>query len=249
MCSSDLIGKTLSKIEKHITGVNVDVILKPIKTNLEQQTKILQNLLEEQTISRKITEGSLSFDSNKGQYRNKSGREFASNVTGKITKKGGFVDFETAGNRYAGQNKRVVKASEQAKKQEKNIDEIVKTQKKTLKVTEDLKKSVDKSPGELIKSISRLSDFRLKGQFIGGERTAREHLKEGTAFLKQGLTAPLTLGKKAISTVKGAYGFGKNAVTDRDKAKAQILSARDKAAASVKNAAGDRKSTRLNSSH
>ena len=86
----DKISKILSRIEKSVTGINIDNVVKPIQSELENQTKILKNLLEEQSITRKITEGSLSFDNNKGQYRNKSGREFASDVTGKTVKKGGF---------------------------------------------------------------------------------------------------------------------------------------------------------------
>ena len=77
------------------------------EVELKNQTNILQTILQELSLSRKISEGSLEYDKAAAQYRNTSGRELTSEVTGKVIKKGGFVDFETASERLSGQSKRV----------------------------------------------------------------------------------------------------------------------------------------------
>jgi len=101
------IAKCLEKIENAITGLSVSINFKPVLSSLENQTQILKKSLEEQTLARKISEGSLEYDKKSAQYRNTSGREITSDVSGKTIKEGGYIDFETAGNRLAGQSKRV----------------------------------------------------------------------------------------------------------------------------------------------
>lgn len=94
-------------IEKAITGFKVDINVEPIVDSLGNVTQVLQKQLEELTLSRKISEGSLEYDKESSQYRNTSGREITSLVSGKDIRKGGYVDFETAADRLTGQGKRV----------------------------------------------------------------------------------------------------------------------------------------------
>ena len=71
---------------------------------------MLTKLLQEQVLTRKITEGSLEYDKKSTQYRNISGRTIESILTGKAIRKGGYVDFETASDRLTGQSQRVREA-------------------------------------------------------------------------------------------------------------------------------------------
>lgn len=104
--------KTMEKVEKAITGLSVQFDLKPMITALENQTQILQKSLKEQALLRKISEGSLEYDKESSQYRNMSGRDLESDISGKTIKQGGFVDFETAANRLQGQGVRVRESQE-----------------------------------------------------------------------------------------------------------------------------------------
>lgn len=97
----------LEKIEKAITGLEVKIDFDPLLNAVENQTQLFQKSLEEQALLRKISEGSLEYDKESAQYRNTSGRELTSDVSGKTVKQGGYVDFETAANRLQGQGKRV----------------------------------------------------------------------------------------------------------------------------------------------
>lgn len=72
-----------------------------------ETVNISNKLLQELSLIRKLTEGSLEYDKDAAQYRNTSGREIASKVSGKDIKKGGFIDFETAADQLSGQSKRV----------------------------------------------------------------------------------------------------------------------------------------------
>lgn len=108
----DKVAELLENIEKAITGMSVKVDFEPLQAAYENQTEILKKSLEEQSLLRKISEGSLEYDKESAQYRNTSGREITSDVSGKTIKKGGYIDFETAANRLQGQGKRVQEANQ-----------------------------------------------------------------------------------------------------------------------------------------
>ena len=97
------ISSTLQTINTRVTGYDIE----PLATNGENQLEILKKALEELSLIRKISEGSLEYDKASAQYRNTSGRELVSKVSGKDIKKGGFIDFESASDRLIGQSKRV----------------------------------------------------------------------------------------------------------------------------------------------
>lgn len=99
----DNVNSNLEKINRSVTGFE----LEPLVDNNENQLQVLQKLLEELSLIRKLTEGSLNYDKESAQYRNTSGRELISKVSGKDIKKGGYIDFESAADRLVGQSKRV----------------------------------------------------------------------------------------------------------------------------------------------
>lgn len=113
----EIAGEDNDKREKQLDSINTE--LKGIRTSvigadfsqmlrgIDNQTQLLTKSLEELSIIRKINEGSLEYDKESAQYRNTSGREITSVVSGKEIKKGGYVDFETAADRLTGQGKRV----------------------------------------------------------------------------------------------------------------------------------------------
>lgn len=89
------------------TGTSSTPVFDP---ELRVQSGILQKSLQELSLIRKISEGSLEYDRKAAQYRNTSGRKIISKVTGKDIVPGSFVDFETASDRLTGQSKRVIEA-------------------------------------------------------------------------------------------------------------------------------------------
>ena len=97
------VNSNLKAISTTITGYNIE----PLTSNSENQSEILKKSLEELSLIRKLSEGSLEYDKASAQYRNTSGRELVSKVSGKEIKKGGFIDFESASDRLIGQSKRV----------------------------------------------------------------------------------------------------------------------------------------------
>lgn len=101
------LATAFENVEKAITGMSVKFDFEPVINALENQTQILQKSLEEQALLRKVSEGSLEYDKESAQYRNISGKELTSDVSGKTIKQGAYVDFETAANRLQGQGKRV----------------------------------------------------------------------------------------------------------------------------------------------
>jgi len=103
----DQANNNLQGISKSLSGYDIE----QLASSNENQIEILKKALEELSLIRKLTEGSLEYDKESAQYRNLSGREFTSDVSGKAVKKGGYVDFETAANRLAGQGKRVKEAN------------------------------------------------------------------------------------------------------------------------------------------
>jgi hypothetical protein len=196
----------LSAKSKTIT-INFEPVIKEIK----DQTKILDKLLGEQVLLRKITEGSLLFDKKAGQYRNTAGREVKSIVSGKQVKEGGYVDFETASDRLSGQPAATIERGEKSIERKdaagSSYENVIKI------VTAEIKDL----PKELSKEISKLSAFRVKSE----EKTLKEDVKETIAAIK----LPFKGVKKAS---EGVWSLGKNLFTDREKFKEQIGAVKSK---------------------
>jgi hypothetical protein len=108
----DEVISSLKEVRVAVTGVSLDVDITPLVNIGENQTRLLEELSKESALSRKLTEGSVEYDKEAAQYRNTSGREIESLVTGKVSKKGGFIDFETARDSVSGQGKRVREANQ-----------------------------------------------------------------------------------------------------------------------------------------
>ena len=104
------LNETMEGVKAAVTGFNVSI--DPLVTGNENLLEVLQKSLEELALIRKLSEGSLEYDKESSQYRNTSGREITSEVSGKSIKRGGYIDFETATNRLSGQGERVRKANE-----------------------------------------------------------------------------------------------------------------------------------------
>jgi hypothetical protein len=107
----DDVIKGLQGVKDAVTGGKVTLDGTSLEADLSNQAKIFEKQLEELALIRKISEGSLEYDKESAQYRNKSGKELTSDVSGKTVKKGGYVDFETAANRLQGQGKRATEAN------------------------------------------------------------------------------------------------------------------------------------------
>ena len=103
----DEVIESLKEVRLAVTGIKIDVDITPIVNIGENQTKLLEELSKEASLTRKLTEGSVEYDKEAAQYRNTSGKEIESVVSGKTSKKGGFLDFETARDTLSGQGKRV----------------------------------------------------------------------------------------------------------------------------------------------
>ena len=102
---------SLKEVKIAVTGVKLDVDLTPLVNIGENQTKLLEELSKEASLTRKLTEGSVEYDKEAAQYRNTSGRDIESKVSGKTSKDGGFIDFETARDTLSGQGKRAKEAN------------------------------------------------------------------------------------------------------------------------------------------
>jgi hypothetical protein len=98
---------SLKEVRAAVTGNKLDVDLTPLVNIGENQIKLLEELSKESSLTRKLTEGSVEYDKEAAQYRNTSGRDIESKVSGKTSKDGGFIDFETARDTLSGQGKRV----------------------------------------------------------------------------------------------------------------------------------------------
>ena len=98
---------SLKEVRVAVTGIDINVDLSPLINIGENQTKLLEELSKEASLTRKLTEGSVEYDKEAAQYRNTSGRDIESKVSGKTSKQGGFIDFETARDTLSGQGKRV----------------------------------------------------------------------------------------------------------------------------------------------
>lgn len=103
----DDVISSLKEVRDAVTGTSVETDLTPLINIGENQTKLLEELSKEASLTRKLTEGSVEYDKEAAQYRNTSGRDIESKVSGKTSKDGGFIDFETARDTLSGQGKRV----------------------------------------------------------------------------------------------------------------------------------------------
>ena len=103
----DEVVSSLNEVRTAVTGIKLDIDLTPLINIGENQTKLLEELSRENSLTRKLTEGSVEYDKEAAQYRNTSGRDIESKVSGKTSKDGGFIDFETARDTLSGQGKRV----------------------------------------------------------------------------------------------------------------------------------------------
>lgn len=103
---------SLKDLRIAVTGIDLNVDITPLVNIGENQTRLLEELSRESALTRKLTEGSVEYDKAAAQYRNTSGREIESTVTGKVSKKGGFLDFETARSATAGQSARASEANQ-----------------------------------------------------------------------------------------------------------------------------------------
>jgi len=103
----DEVISSLKEVRNAVTGVSLEIDIQPLVNIGENQTKLLEELSKEASLTRKLTEGSVEYDKEAAQYRNTSGRDIESKVSGKTSKQGGFIDFETARDTLSGQGKRV----------------------------------------------------------------------------------------------------------------------------------------------
>lgn len=108
----DEVISSLKDVKIAVTGIDISVDLTPLVNIGENQTSLLEELSRESALTRKLTEGSVEYDKEASQYRNTSGREIESVVSGKMSKKGGFLDFETARTATAGQGTRAREANQ-----------------------------------------------------------------------------------------------------------------------------------------
>ncbi len=160
----DELATKLENLEKAITGMSVKFEFKTVINALENQSQILEKSLEEQALLRKVSEGSLEYDKESAQYRNVSGKELTSDVSGKTIKQGAYVDFETAANRLQGQGKRV-RESEQNQINFKPVE----LGKKTTVIDQPGDVTPKKKKDEEITSFGNIGDLgkalgaRLKG--------------------------------------------------------------------------------------
>ena len=123
----------LEGIKEAVTGIKLDIDLSELKAAIENigydvgkdldsgglaatisgigmnTTKLQDEQLKELSLTRKLTEGSVEYDKEAAQYRNTSGRDVESKVSGKTSKDGGFIDFETARDTLSGQGERAKK--------------------------------------------------------------------------------------------------------------------------------------------
>ena len=205
--------KSFERLHKEITGSNVTINLEKVEGELENQTKILQKQLEELSLTRKLTEGSVEYDKEMAQYRNTSGRDVENLVSGKTAKTGQVIDFETASDRLSGQGTRAREANK-------------------LNLSPTLDKTIGKVTKESIggkeKTTPNISDITVKpddrtwkeffGEFksvlTGGDFTAaksrygEEYKKAGKGTQEEGMKAydRIVELEKKIKSAK-EYGF------------------------------------------
>lgn len=182
----DQVVDGLKEIRIAVTGVKLDVDITPLVDSLSNQTEILKKSLEEQSLLRKISEGSLEYDKASAQYRNTSGREIVSSISGKDIKKGGYVDFETATDRLSNQGKRV-RESEANKLNLKTISSYSPGKQISSQLTTPDKRDTPSKETTPVETLGNLFDLlkELKGRFtdVGRFVANQQPSKEKTANL------------------------------------------------------------------
>lgn len=219
------LNEVFNRIEQSLTGFKDTFDIKTVEGQLQKQTSLLQQLADEQVILRKIGEGSLEYDKASAQYRNASGRELTSVVSGKDIKRGGYVDFETASDRLTGQSNAVKERFESKEKETNNntiqIKENNKQIEKIIKSTENNSTAVDRVSKNLGKQLSKLSDFKVQEK----DKTLTENIKEGIAAYKQ-IGSSVGGGIKSIGKgIASLYNTGKSAITNPLEFKSRMMGA------------------------
>lgn len=171
--------ETLSDIYKAITGLSQN-INEPVTPILKEQLELLKKIGQDIAINRKISEGSLQYDKESAQYRNLSGREITSDVSGKTVKEGGYIDFETAGNSLAGQSKAAI---ERAKK--KNSLDLAPVSKKPSDISVSEEDDNVQSAQEIIADNSK-EDLEITKEIRDLNKEQLEELKKITDVLGAG---------------------------------------------------------------
>jgi hypothetical protein len=195
------VADSLEKIYKAVSPDSVVLGINKLVDLNSNTNELLTKSLSELSLIRKINEGSLEYDKNSAQYRNTSGRELTSKVSGKPVKPGGYVDFETASDRLSGQAKRV----------QSNPDNQLKL--KTIeRIFTQASPSNTKQPvtgGEVLKT--KLSIPTLKQS----DKTFTEKLKEEVAATKsifssagKGISTAFSVGKGLLTSPKETFGKG-----------------------------------------
>lgn len=101
------IHQTLVGLDEHLESSFENSHLVAVISAIGANTnKLLDEQLKELSLVRKLTEGSVEYSKEAAQYRNTSGRDVQSLVSGKTSKTGGFIDFETARDTLTGQGER-----------------------------------------------------------------------------------------------------------------------------------------------
>ena len=104
----------LEAVREAVTGIKLDVDFSELKDAITEVSSILENghqvsvmsaiganttklhdeQIKELSLIRKLSEGSVEYDKEAAQYRNTSGRDIESKVSGKTSKSGGFIDLK-----------------------------------------------------------------------------------------------------------------------------------------------------------
>ena len=105
----DEIVSSLKEVRDAVTGIKIELDITPLVNIGENQTKLLDELFKETSLTRKLTEGSVEYSKEMAGYRNTSGRDVTNEVSGKVSKTGQVIDFETARDALSAQGKRAKK--------------------------------------------------------------------------------------------------------------------------------------------
>lgn len=107
----DEVISSLKEVRNAVTGIKIDLDITPLVNIGENQTKLLDEIFKESSLTRKLTEGSVEYSKEMAGYRNTSGRDVTNEVSGKVSKSGQVIDFETARDALSAQGKRAKEAN------------------------------------------------------------------------------------------------------------------------------------------
>ena len=107
----DEVISSLKEVRNAVTGIKIDLDITPLVNIGENQTKLLDEIFKESSLTRKLTEGSVEYSKEMAGYRNTSGRDVTNEVSGKVSKTGQVIDFETARDALSAQGKRAKEAN------------------------------------------------------------------------------------------------------------------------------------------